>query len=185
MISKLISINPELAGMISVVICVSIYVACKAVLWWLIMGTGHLIFGKLTFSEWQKKTFIGLVWGAIIASLNALLIYFFSPDNNYYVGSLVVALLLAFRIIWREFFTLFGLLRGDWHPLHPKLRFFAWNTFNVFVIFKPFKLIFSSPSKSSEGGFSLADLFYVKSEEVQQYEDACWQQRQNQERGFR
>ena len=85
--------------------------------------------------------------------LNAYLFLAFNPDNVIYMIVLSVCMLLASRIMWREFFTMFGLLRGDWYLFEPKLRFFHWEKFNVWVIFKPLKWIFSSPFHSSKKSF--------------------------------
>ena len=147
------NVDPGVTSLVVLVFAVTLYVFAKTILWWFLLGTGHLLFGKLTLTEWVQKTVNGLIIGGGLILLNAYLFLAFNPDNVIYMIVLSVCMLLASRIMWREFFTMFGLLRGDWYLFEPKLRFFHWEKFNVWVIFKPLKWIFSSPFHSSKDSF--------------------------------
>lgn len=127
---------------VCVVMFVTLYIFTKTLLWWILFGTGKLLFKVITPSEWFNKTLRGLGLGLGLIVLNVILWLTYSPDSLFYIIPLVILLFFAFRVVWREFFTLFGLLRGDWHPLHPELQFFAWETFNIWLIFKPLEWLF-------------------------------------------
>lgn len=148
--NELYAVSPSATSMVAIVLGITLYVMAKAVLWWFLFGTGKLLFGKISLAGWIGKTVQGMVWGVVLVLMNIVFYFGFSPGSTVYMGALTVAFLLAFRIMWREFFTLFGLLRGDWNPFHPRLRFFAWNTFNIFFMFKPFKLLQSPFSTTNE-----------------------------------
>ena len=139
LLDKLYSINPDTTSMLVVILAVTGYVFAKTILWWVLFGTGKFLFRKITLNGWINKTLYGLKVGAALVVLNAILLFAFNPDSYLYMTTVVITMLLAARIIWREFFTLGGLLRGDWNPFCPELRFFAWETFNVWIIFKPLK----------------------------------------------
>lgn len=139
---------PDTTKMVLVIMMVTCYVFAKTILWWLLFGTGKLLFRKISLTEWINKTLSGMVIGVCLMVMNFILMMAFNPGNMVYETAVIVCTLLSARIIWRELFTLCGILRGDWHPFHPELRFFAWDTFNIWVIFKPLKMMFSSPFKN-------------------------------------
>lgn len=173
-LTKLMDMHPEMAVAVTIISVVSVYVCIKTVLWWLLYGTVGLIRQDYTFRKWMRYTTWGLIGMLVLVLVDAVLWFGFNPDNVVYTYSCWGLFVLASRVVWREFFTIGGLLRGDWSFSNPELCFFAWDTFNPFVIFKPIKWWLSS-----FGG--LTDLFYVKSKETQELEDALWQQKYNQE----
>ena len=148
LLDKLYSINPDTTSMLVVILAVTGYVFAKTLLWWVLFGTGKLLFRKITLADWVNKTLYGLTVAAALVVLNTVFLFAFSPDNKLYMTAVIITLLFATRIIWREFFTLGGLLRGDWNPFYPELRFFAWDTFNIWAIFKPLKWWFKAVTTS-------------------------------------
>ena len=102
---------------------VTAYVMLKSAVWWMLFGTGRLLVGKYSIVEWGKRTLYGIVAYVGLILLNAFFLMGYTPDNWLYTCLMVVTVLLAVRVAWREVFSLFGLLRGDWNPFAPELRF--------------------------------------------------------------
>lgn len=127
--SKMHSLDADLAGLVLYVSIVCVYVCVKTSIWWLLFGTLKLFRNQYSGNAWLKRTLIGLFCILLLALGNVLLWTLFSPENDYYRNICIVLLLLAYRITWREIFTLGGIDRGDWNFDKPNLRFFAWNTF--------------------------------------------------------
>ena len=49
------NVDAGITSLVVLVFAVTLYVFAKTVLWWFLLGTGHLLFGKLTLTEWIKK----------------------------------------------------------------------------------------------------------------------------------
>lgn len=125
--SQLTAMNPDVAFMVGWVTFVSVYIVLKSTVWWLIFGTGRLLFGKYSLHEWGFRTGLGLAAFVGIGLLNVIFWTTFNPDSMVYMCCLWPVFLIACRITLREILSLFGLLRGDWNPFHPELRFIAWE----------------------------------------------------------
>ena len=151
---KMIESNPEMAGSLSFIAFISAYVCVKTVLWWFVFGTIGLCRDWYTFSAWFSRTKWGILGLLALAGGNGLLWVMYSPGNEIYENVVLVLILLGARIMWREFFTVGGIARGDWGLDEPNLRFFAWNTF----------LHFNSSLKVGGGSSS-------RSEEYDEYKD--------------
>lgn len=106
------------------------YAVIKTVLWWAVTGTLRLLLGRLTVSRWGTLTLRGaaVVLVVALAACGLLLLAVRVVDAHWAVTAVAaVGALLSLRIAWREVFTLFGLLSGDWGLSHPRLRFFGWG----------------------------------------------------------
>ena len=113
----------------------SVYVVVKTTVWWVLFGTFRLLFRKYSLYEWLMRTLGGLAVFAALIVVNLILLYGFAPDNVLYLGLVVVSGFLALRVWLREILSLCGLLRGDWNPFHPELRFLAWHETYIFSLF--------------------------------------------------
>ena len=123
----LTTVEPDVAFMVGWITVVSAYVLLKTTLWWLIFGTGYMITGKYSLHGWVSRTVMGVGGFILLALFNCILWMVFSPDSTFYMCSVWVSFLVAARITLREVFSLCGLLRGDWNPFGPELRFIAWD----------------------------------------------------------
>ena len=106
------------------------YAVIKTVLWWAVSGTLGLLLGRLTLSRWGGLTLRGglfVVLGALAAAGILLLAVRIGDVHWTVTGAAAVCALLSLRVFWREVFTLFGLLSGDWSLSCPRLRFFGWG----------------------------------------------------------
>lgn len=125
MLMKLMAENSSIAGGCAVMGVVFAYIMVKSTVWWLLFGTGRLLFGKYNIVEWFIRSVGGLV---VFGLMFLMLIYFlkgYSPDSTLYMVLWWIGVVFSARILWREVFSLFGLLRGDWNPFNPRLRFVA------------------------------------------------------------
>jgi len=122
------------AGLSFILVAVA-YVILKTLVWWILFGTGKLLLGKYSLHEWGFRSLTGLAGMGGLVALSAYLLYMYDADSTVYWTILWVSLFFALRIWLREIFSLFGLLRGDWNPFHPELRFMAWHETYIFSLF--------------------------------------------------
>ena len=125
--SQMTAVNPDVGYMVGWVTFISMYVILKTSLWWALFGTGRLLLGKYSLSEWAFRSGVGLLGFAALAVLSVFLWLAYSPDSNVYMCLVWVTFAVSMRITLREILSLFGLLRGDWNPFGPELRFIAWD----------------------------------------------------------
>ena len=125
--SQMVAMIPEIEFMLSLISLVSVYAFLKSAVWWLLFGTGRLLFRKYTLAEWVFRSGMGLAAFMVLALFNVILWNVYRPENDLYIFMVGLSFLGAARITLREIFSLFGLLRGDWNPFHPHLRFIAWS----------------------------------------------------------
>ena len=147
---NLMDLNPLYAGCLTYISMTCVYICLKTVLWWAVFGTVGLFKKWYTVEKWLSRTKWGILCVAALVVANFSLWVTFNPENDYLNCFYLVLWLLALRVTWREFFTLGGLLRGDWSFSYPELRFFAWNTFNPLIIFRIFRSPFSSSASSDD-----------------------------------
>lgn len=124
--------NDMIGGGLSIILVAAIYIVAKMTIWWGLFGTAGLLAGKYGMHEWCIRTVAGLTGFTGLACLSLYLLYMFDPESTIYMIVWSVSLVLALRVWLREIFSLFGLLRGDWSPFHPKLRFLAWRESYIF-----------------------------------------------------
>lgn len=124
--------NDMIGGGLSIILVAAVYMVAKTTVWWGLFGTGRLLTGKYGIHEWCFRTVAGLAGFTGLAGLSLYLLYMFDPESTVYMIIWSVSLVLALRVWLREIFSLFGLLRGDWNPFHPQLRFLAWRESYIF-----------------------------------------------------
>ncbi len=122
-------------AMLSFILAAVFYIIAKTSIWWLLFGTGKLLFRKYTFKEWGFRTIAGVIGFACLALFAACLLWLYDAESTVYWSALAVFLFFSLRIWLREILSLFGMLRGDWNPFEPKLRFFAWDETYIFCLF--------------------------------------------------
>lgn len=161
--------NDAIGAGLALIFLATFYIIAKTTIWWLLFGTGRLLFGKYTIAEWGIRTLVGLVGFAVLILFNSSLIWLFDEESNVYLGFWGISLFFSLRIWIREIFSLLGLLRGDWNPFHPHLRFFAWKETYIFSLF-------GNPPQPKGCWFPLP--FPEYSEEQRRLEDAMYYQQQ-------
>ena len=125
MLLNLMAENSSIAGGCAVIGIVFMYIMIKSTVWWLLYGTGRLLFGKYNIVEWLVRTVGGLAGFGVMCLLEIYFLKEYSPDNKLYMAFWLIGVVFSIRVLWRELFSLFGLLRGDWNPFNPRLRFIA------------------------------------------------------------
>lgn len=127
MLMKLMTENSSIAGGCAVMGLVFAYIMLKSTVWWILFGTGKLLFGKYNIVEWFIRSVGGLVGFGLMFLIEIYFLKGYSPDSTLYMVLWWIGVVFSARILWREVFSLFGLLRGDWNPFNPRLRFVAWK----------------------------------------------------------
>lgn len=113
------------------IIGITIYMMIKIVLWWLVFGTARVVAGKYSGKVWRSYTGWGLLIMVGVILMDAFIGYYPPAEDTtlYTVFHILFWILTAIGV--REVVTLAGLIVGDWHPLHPRLRF--WGFGKMFV----------------------------------------------------
>ena len=124
---EIVKANDAIGTGLSVIFFATFYIIAKTTIWWLLFGTGRLLFGKYTIAEWGIRTLIGLVGFSVLILFCNGFIWLFDKESNVYLVFWGISLFLSLRIWIRELFSLGGLLKGDWNPFHPQLRFFGFD----------------------------------------------------------
>ena len=132
LMAKMTSMDPGITLLYALVLLVSIYVVVKSAVWWLIFGTGRLIFRKYCLYEWLVYTGMGLLGYIVLLVFNLYAFMSYVPEGNLGTILVMIASPFAFRVLVREVFSLCGLFRGDWNPFDPELRFMAWDESYLF-----------------------------------------------------
>jgi len=126
-LNEIMNQDPLVGAGLSVVLTVMIWVIVKTTVWWLLFGTGRLLFGKYSIHEWAVRSLMGmLAMGGMLLS-GVYLVYLCDQESTFYLIVWGIATIISMRVFLREVFSLCGLLRGDWNPFHPHLKFIAWN----------------------------------------------------------
>lgn len=158
----------QAAGAVLAIVQVAIfYVIAKSSIWWILFGTGRLLFRKYTLKEWGFRTLVGIVGLVCLGLFVACLLWLYDADSIVYWTILCVSLFFSLRIWLREILSLFGLLRGDWNPFHPRLRFMAWNETYIFRLFGNGKSDSNDDcvwGKSMDRAYKTMDLHWAQNE---------------------
>lgn len=125
MLMKLMADNSSIAGGCAVMGVVFAYIMVKSTVWWLLFGTGKLLFGKYNIVEWLIRSVGGMAGFGLMFLMEIYFLKGYSPDSTLYMVLWWIGVVFSARVLWREIFSLFGLLRGDWNPFNPILRFVA------------------------------------------------------------